>query len=371
MQHLPAGTWPSPISAESLVQGAVGITAVVPDGDAVWWAESRPDERGRTAIVRWRAGKVIEAIPYDANARARVHEYGGGAWWAAGGTLYYSDFADQRLRRVDIGADGTPGQPRLLTPEPERAAGLRYADGRPSADSRWYVCVRERHRKGREPANELVAVAADGSLEVRLLAEGADFYASPRFSPDGRQVVWIQWNHPDMPWDATELWIAEWADGAFGNPRKLAGNGDEALAEPAWSPDGKLYVVTDRTDWWNVYAVDPERGTLTRTAGEDYEIIQPAWVFGESSYVVGADGVSAHVARHPAGDRLVVGTRELVLPYTSLVQLHGMADGSLVFVELPITPNPRWCAATRMARSRCCGRRDHCRSPGPLPRIRS
>lgn len=332
MQRLAAGTWPSPISAESLVQGSVGIVAVVPDGAAVWWAESRPEERGRTAIVRWHDGTVVEAVPPDANARTRVHEYGGGAWWAAGNVLFYSDFTDQRLRRVEIGADGTPGKPLLLTPEPDQPAGLRYADGRPSAGGRWYVCVRERHRPGREPANELVAVATDGSLEVRLLAQGADFYAAPRLSPDGCHVVWIQWNHPDMPWDSTELWIAEWADGALSGARKLAGNGDEALAEPAWAPDGKLYIVTDRTDWWNVYAVDPATGTLTRAAGGRYEVIQPPWVFGESSYVVGPGGVAAHIARYPAGDRLVVGGAQVELPYTSIAQLRALADGSLLFV---------------------------------------
>jgi dipeptidyl aminopeptidase/acylaminoacyl peptidase len=318
----------------------VGIVAVVPDGDAVWWAESRPDERGRTAIVRWHGGATIEAIPASANARTRVHEYGGGAWWASGNVLYYSDFTDQRLRRVVVAADGVPGEPLLLTPAPDEPTGLRYADGRPTADGRWYVCVRERHRSGSEPANELVAVATDGSLEVRVLAEGADFYAAPRLSPDGRHIVWLQWNHPDMPWDATELWIAAWRDGGLASSRKLVGNGDEALSDPEWGPDGTLYVVTDRTDWWNVYTVNQDTGALSVAADGPYDVVQPLWVFGESSYVLDARGVAAHVARHPAGDRLVVGGEEIDLPYTSITQLRRMHDGSLLFVAASFHGEP-------------------------------
>jgi dipeptidyl aminopeptidase/acylaminoacyl peptidase len=324
-----AGTWPSPITAATLVGGAVGIDEVVTDGDDVWWAEQRPEEAGRTALVRWRAGETTEMTPPDANVRTMVHEYGGGAWWVDRGVAYYVEFDDQRLRRIEAG-----GEPQLLSPEPAAPRALRYADGRVTPDGDWYICVHERHGdvdRGddrREAVNELVAVATDGSHHdasqaLTTIASGADFYASPRISPDGRHLVWIQWMHPNMPWDSTELWIADLDGGRATNHRRLAGNGDEALQEPTWSSDGSLTVATDRTDWWNLYAVDLETGDLTHRTGGDYDIVEPHWVFGGSRY---ADGV--HVIAGPTGDRLSTGVE---VPYTAITSLRRAGD-ALVFV---------------------------------------
>lgn len=327
MSTLPAGTWPSPITAAALVGGAVGIGEVVVDRDDVWWAEQRPQEAGRTALVRRRADTTIEMTPPGANVRTSVHEYGGGAWWVDRGVAYYVEYDDQRLRRLEPG-----GEPRLLTPEPDSPRSLRYADGRVTPDGTQYVCVRERHASPggdrREAINELVAVPTDGSAvdhpdRIVTLAAGADFYAAPRISPDGRHLVWIQWMHPNMPWDSTELWIADLANGRATNQRCLAGNGDEALQEPSWGADGTLTVATDRTDWWNLYRVDLETGELTHLAGGDYDIVEPHWVFGGSRYV---DGV--HVIAEPNGDRLSSGVD---VPYTSITSLRRAGDG-VVFV---------------------------------------
>ena len=216
----PAGTWLSPITARSLVAGSVSISEVIPDGDDVWWAESRPDNSGRTTLVRWRDGSTEDVTSPETNVRTSVHEYGGGAWWVAGGVAYYVEFADQRLRRIVPG-----GEPVLLTTEPDAPRGLRYADGRPTPDGDWFVCVHERHGVG-EPVNEIVAVATDGSMRTEVVSSGADFYASPRLSPEGRSIVWIQWMHPNMPWDATELWIADLDGVSVTNARKLVGNGN-------------------------------------------------------------------------------------------------------------------------------------------------
>jgi dipeptidyl aminopeptidase/acylaminoacyl peptidase len=319
MERRTAGTWPSPITAASLVGGAVGVSEVVPDGDDVWWAEQRPEERGRTALVRWRDGVATEVTPPTANVRTSVHEYGGGAWWVADGVAYYVEFDDQRLRRLAPG-----GEPVLLTAEPSRPRALRYADGRVTPDGDWFVCVHERHGDDRrEASNSIVAVATDGSFRVVTIAEGADFYASPRISPDGGRVAWVQWMHPNMPWDATELWIADLDHGVSSNARLLVGNGDESLQQPEWVADGSLTVVTDRTDWWNLYAVDLDTGALSHRAGGAYDIVEPHWVFGGSRYV---DGV--HVASGPTGDRLSTG---IELPDTSIISLRRAGD-SLVFV---------------------------------------
>jgi dipeptidyl aminopeptidase/acylaminoacyl peptidase len=317
MTTRPAGTWPSPITARSLVAGSVSISEVIPDGDDVWWAESRPDNGGRTTIVRWRDGSIEDVTAPETNVRTSVHEYGGGAWWASGGIAYYVEFADQRLRRLEVG-----GEPVLLTPEPDAPKRLRYADGRPTPDGDWFVCVRERHGIG-EPANEIVAVATDGSMRTEVVASGADFYASPRVSPDGRSIVWIQWMHPNMPWDATELWIAELDGPAAVNPRKLVGNGAEALQEPLWWTDGTLVVVSDRDEWWNLYRVDPTAGDLLPEAVGPFEIVEPHWVFGGARHAEGA-----YVLGDAAADRLSL---EVELPYTVIGSLR-RADDAFTFV---------------------------------------
>jgi dipeptidyl aminopeptidase/acylaminoacyl peptidase len=312
MRSLPAGTWPSPITAQSLVGGAVSIGEVVPDGEDVWWAESRPGNQGRTTIVRWREGSVHDVTAVGSNVRTRVHEYGGGAWWAEEGILYYTEFDDQRLRRLEPG-----GEPVLLTPEPPTPRALRFADGRPTPDGAWYVCVHERHGDG-EPVNEIVAVATDGSMRTEVLASGADFYAAPRVSPDGRSVVWIQWMHPNMPWDTTELWIADLDGASTSGARRLVGNGAEALQEPLWWADGTLVVVTDRDEWWNLYRVDIESGELAPVAVGPFEIVEPHWVFGGARHAEGA-----HVMGDRFGDRLSL---EVELPYTQIGSLRRSGD---------------------------------------------
>ena len=175
--------------------------------------------------------------------RTRVHEYGGGAWWPHDGSLYYVEFADQRLRRLDARGD----EPVLLTAEPPEPRAWRYADGRVTPDGRWCVCVRERHDTGGEPANELVAIAADGSQQVEMLWAGGDFVMTPRVSPDGSMLAWISWDHPNMGWDATRLHLHRLGDGELGEELMVLGRqGDRSLCEPGLgSRDGRLGAKAD------------------------------------------------------------------------------------------------------------------------------
>lgn len=311
-----------------MVGGAAAISEVVADGDDLWWAEGRPDDAGRVTLVRWRDGTAVDVTPPGSNVRTSVHEYGGGAWWAEDGIAYYVEFDDQRLRRIEVGTE-----PVLLTPEPDRPRGLRYADGRLTPDGAWFVCVRERHgaAEGSEAVNEIVAVATDGSMMVEVLATGADFYASPRLSPDGRTIVWIQWMHPNMPWDATELWTADLDGGRATSQRLLAGNGDEALQQPEWFADGTLHVVTDRNEWWNIYGVDVATGELTPEVVGKFEVVQPHWVFGGSRY---AEGV--HVIGGTVADSI---STLPDLPYTSISSLRRSGE-TLVFVGASYSSEP-------------------------------
>jgi dipeptidyl aminopeptidase/acylaminoacyl peptidase len=272
----PYGSWRSPIAAERLAAGGVRLSEPWPmPGGSVCWLEGRAAEAGRNVLVRRDPdGTTTDLVPADVNVRTRVHEYGGGAWLPVGDAAVYASFEDQRLYRVEPGGDPVP-----ITPEPAVPAGLRYADGRATPDGRLIVCVRESH-EGDAVVNELVVLAADGSDAPRVIAAGRDFYSFPRISPDGTQLAWTEWDHPQMPWDGTELQLAPLApDGTLGTPERLAGGPEESVWQPEWSPDGVLHYVSDRTGWWNLYRADGDA-----ILAEEAEYGHPQWLFGGSTY---------------------------------------------------------------------------------------
>ena len=286
----PYGSWSSPISARMLVSGAVGISEAVPDGDAIWWAESRPEENGRVAIMRSIDGIAREITPADANVRTLMHEYGGGAWWAQDGTLWYVDYSDQRLRQLPIDSD-TRRQPQILSATPDSPKAQRFADIRPCVSGDWLICVCERHSdSAREPQNLITAVARSGSQIQIDLASGADFYGSVCLSPDGKQLAWVQWNHPNMPWDTTTLMLADLASNtdsiALANIRSVAGGDNEAIVQPLFSPDNRLHYLSDRNDLWHLYVVGEDTPVLC----VDGEIGYPPWVHGLARYGFTDDG---------------------------------------------------------------------------------
>jgi dipeptidyl aminopeptidase/acylaminoacyl peptidase len=346
----PYGSWPSPLSAERIVERAASVGEVVVGLDDVWWSELRPSEGGRVAIVRHRSdGEQVDVLPEGWSARTRVHEYGGGAWWLHDDAVFFANGADQRLYRLDAGT-----QPRPLTAEPTVPAGDRYADGRSTVDGRWVVCVRERHHAdGSEPTNELVAVDAHDGGEPIVLATGADFYSSPRPSPDGRRLCWVQWDHPDMPWDGTELWVADLVDGPerieVGGARRVAGGADEAISQPTWTAQGDLVVLSDRSGWWTLHRlaaaqIDGAPGTateLTPLAPVEGDIGVPPWVFGQSRYAVLADGRILCAVSQGGIDRLAVidtagqQLRFLETPYTALSGIEAYGDGATLLGGSP------------------------------------
>jgi dipeptidyl aminopeptidase/acylaminoacyl peptidase len=328
----PYGAWASPISAELVAAGGVSLDEVRVAGDDVYWIEGRPLEGGRQVVCRARPGAdPDDLIPEGFNARTRVHEYGGGAYALAGGTLLFSNFADQRLYRLDPGA----GEPRPITPEPPAPAAHRYADACPTPDGRRLVCVRERHEGG-EVHNELVVLPADGAGvggQPVVLAAGRDFYASPRVSPDGRRLAWLEWDHPNMPWDGTELKLADLAgDGLAGDPVTVAGGPEESVFQPSWSPDGVLHLVSDASGWWNLYRAGPG-GELEALCPADEEFGHPQWVFAMSTYTFLPGGRIACIhGRGPLQRLGVLGPDgaldDLDLPFTAYYppQLHAVGD---------------------------------------------
>ncbi len=268
------GSWVSPITAEQIARSSIGFGQITLDARDIYWSELRPAEGGRHVIVRWRDGVAQDVLPAPFSARTRAHEYGGGAFTVANGTSYFSNDADQRLYRLAPGSS-----PSALTPQ----AGRRYADAVLDRARQRLVCVCEDHEAGGEPVNTIVNVDLDGRGEVRRLISGNDFYAAPRLSPDGRRLAWLTWNHPDMPWDGTELWLADVApDGSLANARRVAGGRDESVFQPVFSPDGTLYFVSDRSNWWNLYRLRHER--VEALAPMEAEFGLPQWVFGMSTY---------------------------------------------------------------------------------------
>ena len=274
------GEWESPVTAAALSAASVRFGDVALDGADVWWVEGRPAEKGRNVLVRRTPdGNIADITPPPFDVRTRVHEYGGGAFTVVRGEVWFAHFGDDRLYHQ---APGT--QPEPLT----RAGPWRYADIALDAERGRLVCVREDHADpNREPLNELVAVdCASGAVTV--LASGHDFYSNPRPSPDGRRLAWLTWDHPNMPWDGTELWVATLdADGSMLEPERVAGGRHESVFQPEWGPDGNLYLVTDPEGWWNLYCHDGMRlSCLCRT---NLEFGRPQWQFGQTTYGIESD----------------------------------------------------------------------------------
>jgi dipeptidyl aminopeptidase/acylaminoacyl peptidase len=360
------GTWSSPVTAEMVASAGIAFGHVALDGDAVYWREERPTEDGRGVIVR-NDGDATADDPRDANAdvipedfdvRTLVHEYGGGDFAVHDDVVYFARYDDQRVYRQPI-----DGDPEPITPEPETDRGLRYADFEVSPDGDRLYCVREDHDAmesdesdradaADEPVTTLVSVPTDGSENPQAVASGHDFYAAPRLSPDGDRLAWLTWDHPRMPWDGTELHVADVsADGTLSNERVVMGGPEESVFQPAWRSDGVLHAVSDRTGWWNLYRREDDEWITYREEAAEYG--NPGWQFGLATYAFLDDGrVAVAVTRE--GDRRAEllspdGTREVPdLPYAFFgagnPRIRSDGESIIAVVGGPANPNRlvRW-----------------------------
>ncbi|RJK96867.1 S9 family peptidase [Vallicoccus soli] len=319
----PCGTWSTPVSAALASGSTVRLEGVAWDDDgSLWWSEGRADGGGRAVVLRRGAdGSVREVTPPGLDPRTRAHEYGGGAWVPVGGRLVLAGWADQRLHLVE-----PDGAVRALTPEPVRPQGVRYADLVPSPDRAEVWCVRE-EVDGADVRRAIVAVPLDGGGE-RVLAADGHFLSTPRPSPDGRRLAWLRWDHPRLPWDGTELRVADVApDGSVGTARTVLGGASESVFQPEWLAPDRLVAVSDRSGWWNLHEVGLD-GAVRALCPREEEFGVPQWQFGMTTYAVLDDG------------RLAVthGTAEWAL------SVLDPADGSLRRVDLPQTD---WRASVR------------------------
>lgn len=280
-QIAPYGFWKSPITSEWIASAVVRLLQIAVDGEDLYWLEGRPTEGGRSVLVRQTPDEqTADVTPPSFNVRTRVHEYGGGAFAVREGVVYFVHDADQRLYHLKC-----HGEPVPITPE----GPWRYADPCIDPARGRLICVREDHsHPEREPVNTLVSVSLYGLGEPTVLVSGADFYSTPRLSPDGAWLAWLSWDHPRMPWDGTELWVAPVnADGSLGVPERVAGGPQESIFQPEWSLDGLLYFVSDRTGWWNLYRRGPSG--VEALAPMEAEFGLPQWVFGLSTYAFASE----------------------------------------------------------------------------------
>lgn len=275
----PYGSWKSAIASESIATAGVGLSDVVVVGNDIYFIESRPAERGRRVLRRQRSDGTLETLTPDGfNVRTRVHEYGGASYFVDGETIYFQNFADQLLYRHEPGSE----------PKPITTSGIFYGDFRMDPARGKLIGIQEDHGVSDiEAVNTLVHLDpngpnADGGQTV---VSGTDFVSDPRISPDGTCMSWLQWNHPMMPWDAAELWVADIDEtGTLHNPQHIAGGNGSSVFQPEWSPGGDLIYVDDRTGWWNFYRY--RNGEIEHLLDMEAEFGRPLWVVGMSTYAI-------------------------------------------------------------------------------------
>lgn len=317
----PFGSWSSPISAARMTESAIGLSAVGAYRDRMCWLEARSEEKGRVVLVVDEVDGSPRALtPMEHNLRSRVHEYGGGAVATDGARIVYVNFADQRMYMIDRDGQCYP----VTEPSGEGNPAVRYADMDFDPNGTHIACIREDHRGEGEPANAVVLVDEAGTSDFGLLLDGGhDFFACPRFSPDGGSLCYLSWDHPNMPWDGTDLWCVPIEDGMFGEPRHVAGGSDESVFQPAWSPDGTLHFVSDRNGWWNLYRLGVDGVEPVCPIEADCGL--PHWQFGMRSY-----------------DFLTDGTPVIAVVRDGISLLHRVEDGRAIPIDLgwDITAGP-------------------------------
>ena len=351
---MPCGSWPSPITPELAASTAGTIDWPLADGDILYWIETRPTEGGRSAVVALAPdGTRRDLLPAPINVRSRVHEYGGRPYMVADGILYFVLQDDQRIYRLDtrhLDTRHAYALPVAITPA---EGGLRFAE--PCLDRRHnrLLAIGERHHPDtvngvkRAPTNFIATIALDDSGAVDELVSGDDFYAYPSLSPDGRQLAWISWNHPDMPWDRTHLWLADiGADGACRNVRHIAGGNavcptGEAVLQPGWTAAGELLFVSDRSGWWNLYRLTAS-GTTVAAFPLVAEFAAPLWSLGMSTWAACANGQLA-----TAYTRNGLWQLGLIDPATRT--LKGIDAPHTEFAALAAAGNRVWCVASSPA----------------------
>ena len=324
----PYGSWKSPITADLITAKTIGFGQLCTDEDDIYWSESRPLEAGRTVLMR-RApdGTITECTPPDYYVRTRVHEYGGGAFTVHTGIIYFCNFKDQHLYRQSL--DGTPD---LLSP----GDGYRYADLVVDEKRNRLICIREDHTGQGEGVNTIVSIDVNGNDNGTILVQGNNFYSSARLSPDGNKLAWLTWNHPNMPWDGIELWLADVKeDGTLQNAKHLIGSATESIFQPEWSANGVLHFVAEDTGWWNLYRWQDGKAEALHPMEAEFAL--PQWVFGMSAYAfVSRNKIFCTYTQNGLWSLASIDTStkkftSIDSPYTAISDIHS-GSGFVIFI---------------------------------------
>jgi dipeptidyl aminopeptidase/acylaminoacyl peptidase len=308
---VPYGLWPTPITAARVAALRTTRDALQLHSDAAYWVESNPAEGNDRLLRTTCSTPPVDVVPIELGVGTSVYSYGGGAYTVAGETVWFSAQADHRLYRS--APDGT------VTPVTAESDADRYGDLRLTPDREWLLCVRD--RSDDRPRSDVVAIPATGGKPISLTSTG-DLHAAPEPSPDGRQLAWTSWQHPDLPWDSTSLWVADLNSAHLGQPRRIAGGDHESIVQPRWSPDSVLHFVSDRSGWWNLYRWHGERVEPVATA--DAEMAPAPWELGYSSYAFLGNGQIAVLLQRGGRTKLTIHQpgsatpRTQQLPYTSI-----------------------------------------------------
>ncbi|AFY59480.1 prolyl oligopeptidase family serine peptidase [Synechococcus sp. PCC 6312] len=339
------GAWESPITTDFLVADSVGLGSIALDGAQIYWLESRPQEKGRTVLVQQTRGDHAQDLtPAPWNVRSRVHEYGGGAYGVDQGEIYFINNADQQVYYLSKNSR----EPQALTNCPP----CRYANGIWDRTRHRLIFVQEDHQSS-TVSNTLVTIPLPGSKSYpeapEILVEGADFYSSPTLSPDGQWLAWLSWNHPQMPWDGCELWVAPvLTTGKLGDGRKIAGSQTESVGQPRWLDNQTLIFMSDRSGWGNPYqwqTDQPQHVLPLLPQALELEFGTPHWVFGQSTYAIADQARLICTVGHQGIEQLGIldlahQTWEIMdLPFTDFHSIQANADRAYFVASSPTNPS--------------------------------
>jgi dipeptidyl aminopeptidase/acylaminoacyl peptidase len=321
MNTAPYGSWTSPITAEAIASGAIQFSEIHLSHGTVYWLERRPTEKGRTALMSWSEEEgERELLPKEYNLRSRVHEYGGGALLVDASRIFFVNDSDQQVYRFE----------KQKIDRITSRSNARFADGSASGSFLFYVM--EEH--GSQTVNSIVKIDLTDKTIVTI-ASGRDFYSNPRVSRDGRLLTYLCWDHPNMPWDGTELWTL---DLKTGEKQLVAGGPTESVADPSWSPSDRLHYISDRTGWWNLYAQGDSASLYAMTA----EFAQPQWTFGQSLYGFDKEKIACSFIVNgysKFGAILSDQTlRSIDLPYSSIIEVSIQGGRAALIASSPEEP---------------------------------
>ena len=326
MNQIPYGSWQSPISSAVIAQGSVGLGQLSAAEGNLYWVETR---NGINTLVEYASGNLRDLLSPEFSIRSSVHEYGGISYLVAGGSLYFVNFTDQQIYTSPVDAAGAAAC-RQLTSE----AGTRFVDIQLDARRHRLLCIAERHDKDLpEPHNYLAEVDLDTG-QVGSVAEGEDFYSSPRLSPDGSQLTFISWKHPNMPWDETQLWLMNTATGEL---TEVAGNSPGAKVQPGFDDKGRLIFSSDHNDWWNLYRLDKPGVVPVQLTDLHAETADPHWVFGQQNYFCLADGRMLLIVNQQTRDQLALlegdhDVRTIEQPFSSISSAALLHDHQVAMI---------------------------------------